>query len=298
MTRIPRRCGFTLLEFLVVIAIIGMLMWLLLSAVQQVRGRALQTKCSHQLRQVGLALHQFHDTNHQFPKGHHLSSDVEGRPYSGWTISVLPYLEQDRLHADALSDYRAAPYPFQPPHRHLSTVVQHFVCPADARARQAQTATKSKLLVAFTSYLGVSGRDYSSRDGILFQNSSTTITSVFDGTSNTLLLGERPPSHDYQFGWWYAGVGQKGTGSADLILGVREQNLQPIISGSTCGAGAYSFRPSRFNDPCGMFHFWSPHTGGANFALADGSVRYIGYGAAPLLPELASRAGGEATSLP
>ncbi|MSR51664.1 MAG: DUF1559 domain-containing protein [Gemmataceae bacterium] len=298
MTRNAQRTAFTLLELLVVIAIIGMLMGLLLSAVQQVRGRALQTKCSHQLRQVGLALHQFHDSNHQFPNGHHSAFDVERRPYSGWTISVLPYLEQDRLYADALSDYRAMQYPFHPPHRHLSTVVQHFACPADGRVRQSQTAPKNKQLVAFTSYLGVSGRDYSSRDGMLYQNSNTSISSVSDGTSNTLLLGERPPSHDFQFGWWYAGAGQQGTGSADLILGVREQNLQPIVSGSTCGPGAYSFRQSRFDDPCGMFHFWSPHSGGANFALADGSVRYIGYGAAQLLPDLASRAGGETTNVP
>ena len=152
--------------------------------------------------------------------------------------------------------------------------------------------------VAFTSYLGVCGKDYSTKDGILFHNSRTSLADVTDGTSNTLLLGERPPSSDFQFGWWYAGVGQRRTGSADLILGVCEQNLQPIISGSPCGPGAYSFRASQFSDPCGMFHFWSPHSGGANFAIADGSVRFIGYGAAQLLPAIASRAGGETVSVP
>ena len=96
----------------------------------------------------------------------------------------------------------------------------------------------------------------------------------------------------------YAGVGQRFTGSGDLVLGVREPNLLPIEAGSPCGPGAYPFSPSRFSDPCGMFHFWSPHPGGANFAFADGSVRFLSYSADPLLPALVSRAGGEAATLP
>ena len=121
---------------------------------------------------------------------------------------------------------------------------------------------------------------------------------IADGTSNTLMLGERPPSADFQFGWWYTGVGQRGTGSADLILGVREANLQPIVSGSTCGPGNYPFKPSRFDDACGMFHYWSLHIGGANFAFADGSVHFLRYASNDILPALASRAGGEEVVLP
>jgi prepilin-type processing-associated H-X9-DG protein len=144
----------------------------------------------------------------------------------------------------------------------------------------------------------VSGKDYSTRDGVLFQNSRVRMADIADGTSNTLMLGERPPSADLQFGWWYAGVGQKGTGSADLVLGVREQNLQAIGSGSPCGPGAYPFGPAAFDDPCGMYHFWSPHAGGANFAMADGSVRFLTYAADAVMPALASRSGGEAVEVP
>jgi prepilin-type processing-associated H-X9-DG protein len=101
-----------------------------------------------------------------------------------------------------------------------------------------------------------------------------------------------------QFGWWYAGVGQLGTGSADVILGVRERNLRPIRIGSPCGPGSYPYGPGRFDDPCSMFHFWSPHSGGGQFALADGSVRSLTYSANPLMPALASRNGGEAVQIP
>ena len=71
------------------------------------------------------------------------------------------------------------------------------------------------------------------------------------------------------------------------------------MSGSPCGPGRYPFAPaSGLDDPCGMFHFWSPHPGGANFVFADGSVRFLAYSADPVMPALASRAGGEAIGLP
>jgi prepilin-type processing-associated H-X9-DG protein len=83
-----------------------------------------------------------------------------------------------------------------------------------------------------------------------------------------------------------------------LYLSVREPNLQRIVSSSPCGPGQYPFMPATgFDDPCGMFHFWSPHSGGANFAFADGSVRFLRYSANDLMPALATRAGGESASV-
>jgi len=299
MNPIRRRLAFTLVELLVVIAICAILMGLLLPAVQKVREAAACAKCQNNLKQIALGLHNYHGQSGRFPPGHRGVRNPDRMPYTGWPLDLLPYLEQSAMHSTALDAFRRDPNPFHnPPHTGLATVVSMYACPSDSRVSRPQIAEKSKYSIAFTSYLGVSGKDYSTKDGILFQNSQTSLADVSDGTSNTLLLGERPPSADFQFGWWYAGIGQRRTGSADMILGVNEHNLQPIVSGSTCGPGAYSFRDSRFNDPCGMFHFWSPHPGGANFALADGSVRYIGYGAASFLPALASRAGGESTVVP
>jgi len=106
------------------------------------------------------------------------------------------------------------------------------------------------------------------------------------------LPSERPASTDFQFGWWYAGVGQRWTGSLDMILGVEEQNTMPVTKGS-CPPGTYKFAPGRFDNQCDMYHFWSPHAGGgANFLFADGSVHFLAYTAAPVLPQIATRAGG------
>ncbi len=165
--------------------------------------------------------------------------------------------------------------------------------------REPQFAPRSKFYVAFTSYLGISGQNQGSKDGMLFQNSRTRLEDATDGTSNTLLVGERPPSADFQFGWWYAGVGFHFSGAGDTILGVRETNLPPIVPGAQkCPPGAYPFMPGSFSNECDMFHFWSPHPGGANFLFADGSVRLLSYSANAILPALASRAGGEVVTVP
>jgi prepilin-type N-terminal cleavage/methylation domain-containing protein/prepilin-type processing-associated H-X9-DG protein len=295
------RRAFTLIELLVVIAIVAVLTGLLLPAVQKVRAAAARADCQNRLKQLALALHQFHDARRALPPGHRSATHPDRMPFSGWAVSVLPYLEQPTLAAEAEAAYRADQNPLgTTPHPHLRTVVPALGCPADPRVRTAQTSLRTNTVAAFTSYLGVAGRDAdASRDGVLFQNSAVRLAEVTDGTSNTLLLGERPPSHDFQFGWWYAGAGQRGTGSADLVLGVREPNRQPVVSGSECGPGNYPFRAAGgFDDPCGMFHFWSPHPGGANFALADGAVRFLAYAADPVLPALATRAGGDPVPFP
>lgn len=286
--------GFTLVELLVVIAIMAVLMGLLMSAVQRVRAAAARAQCQNVAKQLALALHSYHDTRQAFPPGHRSAAHPDRAPYSGWCVSVLPYLEQQALAAQTEAAFRANLNAFAP-HQHLSTAVPAFLCPSDARVLTAQTSQRTSNVVAFTSFLGVAGLDaLGTRDGVLYQNSATRFADIADGTSSTLLLGERPPSADFQFGWWYAGVGQQLTGSADLVLGAREPNVQVVTSGSACGPGRYPFRAaSGFNDPCGMFHFWSPHPGGANFAFADGGVRFLSYSANAVLPALASRAGGE-----
>jgi prepilin-type N-terminal cleavage/methylation domain-containing protein/prepilin-type processing-associated H-X9-DG protein len=292
------RAAFTLIELLVVIGIFSVLMGLLLAAVQQVRASAARMKCANNLKQIGLAFQMYNDSQGSLPPGHRSLSPTDPLPLSGWPLSLLPNLEQRALYTNAQAAYRQERNPFlNPPHTDLAMVVPTYVCPSDALSASAQWAQISGVFAAFTDYLGVSGKNYSTLDGVLFQDSHVRFADITDGTSNTLLVGERPPSSDSQYGWWYAGIGQNYTGSADMILGVREVNLLPVTP-TSCGPGAYPYSPGRIGSPCNIFHFWSYHPGGANFLLVDGSVHFLPYAANPIMPALASRAGGEPVSLP
>ena len=163
--------------------------------------------------------------------------------------------------------------------------------------QEAHTFQSDNMRRAFTSYLGVNGTRADYSDGVLFLDSRVRLSAINDGTSNTLAVGERPPSGDFVFGWWYAGWGQHQDGEADLVLGAKTRNTS--VWGETCGqTGPFEYKAGQFTDPCASFQYWSPHPGGAHFLLADGSVRFLTYSAGGLLPALATRSGGEAAGLP
>lgn len=296
---IPRhRPGFTLVELIVVIAIIGMLMGLLLPAVQRVRDAAARTRCCNNLRQIGLAAQNYQGVFRVLPTGMRYQQGHDPYSLMSWLTELLPFVEQDNLWAITQAAYRQTPNPLiNPPHVGLTTVLTLFVCPSDGRADQAQLAQREQIRVAFTSYLGVEGKNLLTNDGVLFVDSHIYPADITDGTSQTLLAGERPPSTDFQFGWWYAGTGQQFTGSADMVLGVEEINVLPYTL-APCPKGAYTYGPGKVSNQCDMFHFWSMHSGGANFAFCDGSTHFLSYSAASVLPALASRAGGEVVALP
>ena len=208
----------------------------------------------------------------------------------------MPYLEQQKLWQATVTAYSEDPYPFDnPPHVGFSTPIKVFACPSDSRVFQTHLAGGYQ--AALTSYLGVLGTAWDRTDGVLFLDSRVKLVDITDGTSGTLIVGERPPSADFRYGWWYAGSGQAGTGSGDMLLGVIDENLG---GGSTymCPLGQYQFRPGDLSSQCDLFHFWSLHPGGAHFIFCDGSVRFLAYDVAPILPALATRDGGEAVATP
>ncbi|MHB1423857.1 MAG: DUF1559 family PulG-like putative transporter [Gemmataceae bacterium] len=293
MKSAPLHRGFTLIELLVVIGIVAVLVGLIVPAVQRVRASAANTRCLNNLRQIGLALHAYHDTQSSLPPGvRGYGSDY---PFMSWLTRILPYVEQDAVWKQAVAAYKVdANFEDDPPHP-LATLLPLYGCPADPRSYQVGLA-RGWLRVAFTSYLGVEGRNQTRKNGCLFLNSAIRFTDITDGTSNTLLVGERPPSTDGWFGWWYGGWGQSQDGSADMVLGVRERN---VYLTNICPPGASAFGPGDLNNQCDALHFWSPHLGGgANFLFADGSVQFLPYSAAPIMTALATRNGGEAISLP
>jgi prepilin-type processing-associated H-X9-DG protein len=143
----------------------------------------------------------------------------------------------------------------------------------------------------------VTGTAVGTNDGVLFLDSHVRISDIADGTSNTVAVGERPPSSDAWYGWWYTGYGLNGTGSADMLLGSRERNVGGRYV-EQCAPGPYHFAPGRLDQQCDLFHFWSLHDGGAHFLFADGSVHFLTYSADDILSALATRADGEVVELP
>jgi prepilin-type processing-associated H-X9-DG protein len=293
-----RREAFSLIEAVIVVAIITILLALVLAGVMNVRQSSLRAACGNNMRQLGLAFQHFVDTNHKFPSGVNHPVLLPGIPklygkdksdwsLMPWTTFLLPYIEQDDLWKVTLDAYVRDHYFLRnPPHVGRSTFVPIFLCPADGVRPKAGINTAP----APTSYLGVEGVSHFSIDGILFLDSSVAIKDILDGTSNTVLVGERPASADGLRGRWYGGWGYWGT--SDTSLGVSEYT-PPGYSELKCEKGPYYFQSGTLSNRCDVFHFWSFHNSGANFLFADGAVRFLSYDGRSILPALATRAGGE-----
>lgn len=289
------RSGMSLIELLVVIGIIGSLIALSLPAVQRVRDSANRMVCQDHLRQLGLALQAYHEVYQSLPAGCSYRGGADPYPHMSWCTRLLPFLEQEAIWREVQKAFGEEKLFFiNPPHTHLATVTPVFTCPSDSRTLSPSNGPR---MVAFTAYLGIEGTNQISRDGVLFLDSRVRFTDIRDGTSNTLMIGERPPSSDGVFGWWYGGWGQSQDGSADMVLGVREVNVGTY--GANCPPGPYNFGPGRVSDQFAAFHFRSLHIGGgANFLFADGSVHFLPYTTDSIMPGLATRSGGEPIAPP
>jgi prepilin-type processing-associated H-X9-DG protein len=212
--------------------------------------------------------------------------------YSTWLTHLLPFIEQDPLWNETIHAYGVQPRnPFSDAHVGMRTVVKLFTCPSDSRLVRPD-ATHGQVYAALTSYQGVSGTAYLHADGVYYNDSLTELTDITDGTSNTLAFGERPPSADFYYGWWYAS-GLYGKQGGTAVLGVRELRAPNYLFTPGCQEGPYSFSPGNISNQCDLFHFWSLHDGGANFAFSDGAVRFMRYAADSVMPALATRAGGD-----
>jgi prepilin-type N-terminal cleavage/methylation domain-containing protein/prepilin-type processing-associated H-X9-DG protein len=275
------RRAFTLIELLVVIAIIGILIALLLPAVQKVRDAAARISCSNNLKQIGLALHNYHDTYGTFPPGQHV---VGGKYYANWAIMILPYIEQNTLAAQYDNTM-----PNDAPDNQLvrHTFVKIYTCPVDPNANeilQPETWPDREVTYMTGSYRAMGGESNDgfnmwSAPGEIHDNNPNfkgvmhsdgdsglapeRLTDITDGTSTTLLAGERTTkTHQTRTTFW-----------ADSY------NLYSV-------SGAYPQSGSLFNDydACSLvvrdiatckYGWGSLHEGGINYVFCDGSVHLI-----------------------
>ncbi len=308
-----RRAGFTLIELLVVIAIIAILIALLLPAVQQAREAARRTQCKNNLKQLGLAFHNYHDTNLVFPPG-----GLEVASYRiGWAARIFPFLEQgNRLEAmngfaaDALvsiTPWRYDTSPHNGSHDIFTNPVPGFACPSSALGEQSPDIVNSTLPWiqehgalhyrgnGGSSDVGIiagstSGRDYST-SGVIYPTSKVRIGDVKDGTSNTLLLGESSSSDGWTSGqksgwggiqpWTWGYYYYTGAG----FLQLDNKYIQFPIN--------YKGSFATNNTP-----FTSYHPGGAQFLNCDGSSTFLSETMdLSVLKAMSTRDNGEVLSL-
>lgn len=300
---VKRSLGFTLIELLVVIAIIAILLALLLPAVQQVREAARRTQCRNNLKQLGLALHNYHDTHRTLPPGYvslYNNSGNDTGPGWGWCSFLLPSLEQSAAYQQ-IDFNRGIETPGNSAVR-IKTFTG-FHCPSDDSqeswaAKRYDPATGVPLNaicdVGSTNYVGMYGISEPGVDGegVFFRNSNVRFRDITDGLSQTIVIGER--SHRLGEATWTGSV----TGA--LLAGDPSDGIGQIVaehgSGMILGHAGERHGPGDRRSDANQFY--SRHSGGGvHFLFGDGHVSFLtsSFDYRTYLA-LATRAGGETVS--
>ncbi len=278
-----RRNAFTLVELLVVIAIIGILIAMLLPAVQAAREAARRMSCTNNLKQIGVALHNYHDTHRALPIGWlgfdaAGNPDFEGNPGWAWSTRILPYLEQQVLYDNFID--MDLPVTASANDRARVAVVSPFICPSDVgddifdlkdAIDEVTEGTTVITRLAKSNYPGVFGTQdihgvcqqgepgYNGcqGNGIFYLNDSLAFRDITDGTSHTFMVGERWSKWVYST---WTGVVPGGWHAPARIVAVASDQLPPN---------------SEANVEQQTHNFSSHHPAGANFLLSDGHVQLI-----------------------
>jgi prepilin-type N-terminal cleavage/methylation domain-containing protein/prepilin-type processing-associated H-X9-DG protein len=293
--------GFTLVELLVVIAIIGILVGLLLPAVQAAREAARRMQCSNNLKQLALSAHNYESSHRVFPTGYIRTSGGAGW---GWGALMLPFMEQTALSSQLQVTRANLDTVLASPPSNMRALMQTplptFLCPSDTGAQgnilplspEGRNAfTPGDIQAAVSNYKGCAGvlspqhsptgsgsipRD--SR-GMFMGNTRIRFSDIADGTSNTMAIGEADTLIRRSGAWIGIRSGNTlGHSSVYFVVswaGVRLNQPAGAPFPASGNAGSPDANPGFSTAPGCNQGFGSLHTGGANFALADGSVRFI-----------------------
>ena len=281
--------GFTLVELLVVIAIIGILVALLLPAVQAAREAARRMHCKNNLRQIGLAMHNYHDAHRKFPPGVLGTSGGKGDNHKlhTWQALTLPFLEQTNL--NSAYDYtvrfdhsRNAP--------HVMQQLSIYRCPSHEIHLVDNRFGASH-------YSACGGTVPGANDGVLFPMSTIRFRDIADGTSNTIAVGEIA----YEIGGWARGAINSGSGDdsggggGGGSQGFARAVLRWWKAAPKCAQPGINLPETDCKRSAERrFQFSSMHSPGCHFTLADGSTRFLSESIeSRLLRALVTRQGGE-----
>ncbi len=297
--------GFTLVELLVVITIIGTLIALMLPAVSGVREAGRRVDCLNNLRQEGLALLSYHNEFNSFPVGNFAANVPLGTPtptsfsyaggWWGFQARILPYMESKNIYNLCNFSYTSDCFDWialqSPATNPAVMITSSLKCPDDP-LRDAIWSQDGVGSYGCTNYLGVMGTSSTAGDGILLHsgpNGAINLAQVTDGASHTLILGERGISIDY-YGWPYCGAGQVVLFPNGAPVNTGEgDNLMSTQLGLSPGT----------DDGNHNFHFWSYHPNLSQFIMADGSGHILTYDIDfKLFQALSTRAGGESVEVP
>ncbi|HZN32544.1 MAG TPA: DUF1559 domain-containing protein [Pirellulaceae bacterium] len=290
-SRRSRRYGFTLVELLVVIAIIGVLIALLLPAVQYARESGRRTQCQNNLRQMVIGMHNHADVHGFFPSAYEATST---NPGWGWGTAILPFVEQKNLY-DAADVTRlrfgggANP---ALPNTHTERKLSVYRCPSDP----APDKNPERLFHGMSNYRAVMGPTESplffvdfDYGGVMYQNSRTRIARITDGTSNTLLIGEciLDVKTGKRAALWAGMTGLRAAPGTTTVSIWISDVMWPLddVSANVNGPAPQAFS--------------SRHPGGAFFAFCDGSVRFFyNGGEKSLVKWMAGRDDGQVVQSP